>query len=154
MLPTCDEILSRVAGLPGPPVAIEALWNGDSSGWFIDLAAVIQSAGGYRSYHLASLQEGGDIRLFDGQVPPWPEAHAARELGQELSRRLVIPFYFPSPEHPEEGCPGWADRDSGSPCRRCVIPLLQGGGYARPGLCYYCYLDVERVSRTEGGPDA
>ena len=151
MLPTYEEILLRVASVPGPPVAIEALWDGDSSGWFINLAAVTGGAGGYRTYHLASLQGGGDIRLFNGQVPPWPEARAARALGERLSRRLGIPFYFPSPEHPEGACPRWAERDRGSPCRRCGIPVLQGGGYARPGLCtlcYYCYLDVEQESRT------
>jgi hypothetical protein len=154
MLPTLEELLSRIAGLPGPPVAIEALWDGDSYGWFINLAAVVQDAGGYRSHHLASLQDGGDIRLFNRQVPPWPEAQLAREVGEELSRRLEIPFYFPSPEHPEDDCPGWAERARGSPCRRCGIPLLQGGGYARPGLCYYCFLEVEGESRTEGGQDA
>ena len=153
-LPTCEALMAEAAGLPEPPVAVEALWDGDTQGWYINLSAVIRAGGRHRSHFLVSIREGEDIRLFNGQVPPWPEAETVRRIGEELADRLGVPFYFPSPEHPEDDCPGWAERDRGSPCRRCGIPLLQGGGHGRPGLCYYCYLEVERQSRTGGGQDA
>jgi hypothetical protein len=35
-----DVLGRQVAALPHPPDAIEALWDGDSDGWFVCLVAV------------------------------------------------------------------------------------------------------------------
>jgi hypothetical protein len=122
MLPSREEILSKADDLSGAPVAFEAFWDGDSIGWFVTLSAVLRAREGYTNHYLCGLRDGGDIRLFNGQVPPWPEARLAQEVGTELARRFGVPFYFPSPDHPEDQCPGWAERDQGYPCRRCGPP--------------------------------
>jgi hypothetical protein len=134
------------ARLPAAAVAIEAYWDGDSSGWFVVLVAVVGGDAGYEGRSLWA-SKGYDFRLFTGQVPPWPEARRAAELGQALATPLGVPFYFPSPDHPEDDCPRWWERDKGTPCRRCGIPLLQRDPCSHRGVCYQCHLAEEKQAR-------
>jgi hypothetical protein len=147
MLPSREQVLLQADALPEPPVAVEAYWDGDSSGWFVVLSAVLKGDAGYQSHCLSVLQDGGDMRLLNGQVPPWGEARFAQEVGEELAARFGVPFYFPSPEHPEEDRPRWWERDRGYPCRRCGIPLLQRDPCPWRGVCYECHLVEEREKR-------
>ncbi|MFF9915442.1 hypothetical protein [Streptomyces sp. NPDC013457] len=55
----------------------------------------------------AVIRHGGDIRFFDGTVPPWPEAEEARRAGQALAARLGVPFHSASPDRPDGGAPRW-----------------------------------------------
>jgi hypothetical protein len=137
----------QIAALPEPPVAIEAFWDGDTQGWFVTLTAIIKTASGYRDHFLTCLNEGGDIRLFNGQVPPCPEAQFAQQFGQEIATQFGVVFYFPSPNHPEDDCPRFWDREQGYPCRRCGIPLLQRADTPWRGVCYFCHLAEEREQR-------
>jgi len=96
-LPNREELLARAAVLPEPPVAFEAYWEGDTTGWFVVLEVVLN---GNRRHDLAVLRGGSDYRLFVGQVPPWPEAELAKAVGAELAERYGVPFNFESPDHP------------------------------------------------------
>jgi hypothetical protein len=40
MIPTREDLLQRAAQCPAPPAAIEAYWDGDTSGWFVVLTLV------------------------------------------------------------------------------------------------------------------
>jgi hypothetical protein len=149
---TREQLLARAGEIPPKPVALEAWWDGDSTGWFVVLDAVYQDRvwfrSTYRAVNIGCLRgDDGDLRLFNGAVPPWPEARLAAEVGQELAGRLGVPFYFPSPDHPEEDCPRWPDRGRGVPCRRCGIPLLQPGACRWRGVCYQCLLTEEREKK-------
>src|SRR5258706_4864249 len=148
MLPNREELLAKADALPERPVAIEASWDGHSSGWYVCLTAILKAETGYRDCHLWALQDGGDLRLFNGQVPPWGEAVLAREVGEALAAKFGVPFYFPSPDHPETDCPRWWEQDQGYPCRRCGILLLQRGDpLLWRGVCYHCHLAEEREKK-------
>lgn len=99
MLPSREELLAKAAALPEPPIAFEAYWDGDTTGWFVILCAVVSSQ---RRYCLAFLR-GGDFRIFAGEVPPWPEAELAQAVGAELAERYGVPFEFESPDRPQLG---------------------------------------------------
>lgn len=139
-----EQILAMVDALKSTPIAIEALWDGDSTGWFVRLAAITADS---KTHPLGVMSDGGDIRLFNGQAPPWPEAAAAHELGNELAQRFGAEFYFPSPQHPENDCPSWHERTKGYACRRCGILLLQRDPCPWRGVCYFCHLDEDRERR-------
>ncbi len=142
-----DELLSRARAATRKPVAVEALWDGDTHGWFVDLSVVAKRWIGYRHHHLKSYRDGGDIRIFNGQVPPWPEAQKARTIGEALAARLRVPFHFPSPDHPESECPHWWERGKGYPCRRCRASLLQAADCSHRGICHFCHLAQEHEQR-------
>jgi hypothetical protein len=93
-----DGLLEQIAALPHPPDAIEALWDGDSGGWFVCLVAVTLRP--KFEHNLAFIRHGTDIRIFNGEVPPWPEALEAAAAGRALAGRLGIPFHFASPGNP------------------------------------------------------
>lgn len=91
-------------------VAFEARWDGDTSGWWVELWAVERLPDGHREHRLRSLSgPGGDIRLFHGAVPPWPEAALAHRLGTTLAAQFAVPFHFPAPDDPDDSAPTWLD---------------------------------------------
>jgi hypothetical protein len=138
-----EQIVAKAEALDSNPIAIEALWDGDSNGWFIYLAAITADL---QTHSLGVVTHGGDIRLFNGHVPPWPEAVFTTQLGNDLAQQFGAEFYFPSPNHPEDDCPQWLDREKGYPCRRCQILLLQPANCIWHGVCYHCHLDEEKAS--------
>lgn len=102
-----DVLTSKVRALPDQPAAIEAVWDGDTEGWFVLLLAITLDP---RAEHdLAVVQAGTDLRVFNGSVPPWPEAEEARTIGQALAERFGVPFHFASPETPDDEAPRWWD---------------------------------------------
>ncbi len=149
-VPSVADLEAKASGA----VAIEALWDGDTQGWSVELFAVIRAQSGYSARHLHSFRFGGDMRIFNGQVPPWPEAAAASRAGADLAAALGIPFHFPSPIHPEDDCPRWWERDSGRLCARCrEVLLLQRADCRWPGVCYHCHLALEREKRDAQFPE-
>lgn len=93
------ELMTKVQALPREPAAIEARWDGDGEGWMICLLVVTLEP--ETEHNLALIQHGTDVRLFNGEVPPWPEALEASRVGGVLAEQLGIPFYFASPEKPD-----------------------------------------------------
>lgn len=153
MIPTREALLEKAAGIPTPPVAVEAFWDGDTTGWCVVLTMIYVERPArelrYREFNLAAMRgTDGDLRLFNGEVPPWPEAAQAREIGEELSRRLGVPFFFASPDHPEDSCPRWWERDQAYPCGQCGIPLLQREPCPWRGVCYHCHLARDREAKS------
>jgi hypothetical protein len=134
--PTLAELIALLSR--HRPLAIEALWDGDSSGWHVRLAAWCSGRPSY-DVHLGVLtNDAGDSRLFKQVVPPWPEAVTAKELGLQLAAHFRVPFWFPSPDYPEEGCPRWVDRHRAVPCRGCHIPLDPDEPRPEWGTCSRC----------------
>nr|WP_237417996.1 hypothetical protein [Actinomadura rayongensis] len=102
-----DALTAKVQALPHRPAAIEAVWDGDSEGWFVLLLAITLDP--RAEHHLAIVQHGTDLRLFNGTVPPWPEAEEATTVGRTLAERLGVPFHFASPQTPDNEAPRWWD---------------------------------------------
>ncbi|MGW0534019.1 hypothetical protein [Streptomyces sp. NPDC003032] len=111
--PTVTDLADRVSAEPGRPVVIEAVWDGDSSGWMVDLVAVFpgtaDAADPHRELRLTTFREGSDLRIFNGQVPPWPEAEEARRAGEALAEMFGVRFHFASPDEPDDQAPRWWD---------------------------------------------
>lgn len=145
-------LVHQINALGKAPVAIEAFWDGDTTGWFVVLGVVVQETSGhlptYVLHELTIFRYGGDIRLFHGQVPPWPEAEAAQQVGQEVARLLDIPFYFPFSDEPEDECPHWWEQAQALACQGCGKPILPGSPWTTKGLCYSCNRKRERESQT------
>jgi hypothetical protein len=84
------------------------VWDGDTQGW-----CVVDRPGRYHSRFdeewLTTLRHGGDIRVFNGQVPPWPEAHQAAEQGRAVAQHAGVPFHFTNPDEPDIDLPRWWD---------------------------------------------
>ncbi|WP_254507765.1 hypothetical protein [Anatilimnocola floriformis] len=148
---TRDEILAEINARGLQPIAFEALWDGDTTGWFVRFSAITADL---QTHCLTAIRHGGDLRLFNGQVPPWPEAATATELGQEVAALFRAEFYFPSPVHPEDACPRWIERDKGQPCQRCTTLLLQPDSCPWRGVCHHCHSLEEQELRTAGWTEA
>jgi hypothetical protein len=141
---TRQEVLAKINALTSKPIAFQALWDGNSSGWMVRMSVVTTDM---RTHFLGTLRFGGDIRIFNGDVPPWPEAAMAQELGNELAVRFDAEFYFPSPKNPEDECPAWFERANGYPCRHCGILLWQRDHCPWRGVCFHCHLEEDRQQR-------
>lgn len=146
--PSIADAVRVIVDSGAKPHAIEAIWDGDTNGWFVCLAAdcatLIDGRETRLDLHLGVFEDGGDIRLFNGQVPPWPEAVAAKTVGTAVAQHFGVPFYFPSPVYPEAYCPRWHEQQLATPCGRCGIPLLQGDACPWRGVCSQCSLENKR----------
>ncbi|GAA3370086.1 hypothetical protein GCM10020367_15320 [Streptomyces sannanensis] len=89
-----DTLAARVGGLPRPPVAFEAVWDGDTQGWIVDLLAIL--ADPWEEVPLAS------IRGLE-------QSDEATATGRELAARFRVPFHFASPGEPDDRAPRWWD---------------------------------------------
>ncbi|MCU7824161.1 hypothetical protein [Kitasatospora sp. DSM 101779] len=103
--PDAESLVVAVAALPFRAEAIEAVWDGDTFGWFVVLLAV--AAEPRAEHRVAVLRGGGDLRLFNGAVPPWPEAVEADRVGRALAEHLGVPFHFACPQAPDDAAPRW-----------------------------------------------
>ncbi|MFG1868753.1 hypothetical protein [Micromonospora arborensis] len=110
---TTAELIELAAAVTAPVVAVEAVWNGDTQGWFVDLVVIVQRVGQhhdeYDEVSLTGLSFGTDVRLFTGEVPPWPEAVRATEQGRAIAQHLGVPFHFTSPTAPDVDLSRWWD---------------------------------------------
>ncbi|BCJ76480.1 hypothetical protein CS0771_60240 [Catellatospora sp. IY07-71] len=107
------DVLATARAITSPVVAVEALWDGDTQGWMVYLLAIVDRPGQHHERFdevpLASIRHGSDLRLFNGQVPPWPEAIEAQQIGGAVAARLGVPFHFTSPETPDIDLARWWD---------------------------------------------
>jgi hypothetical protein len=123
------------------PAAIEALWDGDTSGWFLRLSAVVQlDAEVDRRFGLIHL---GDFQAQDNIA-------LARYLGEAVAERYGVPFFFPSPDKEEDDCPHWWQQDQAVHCSSCKVLIMST--FRDSGLCYRCYRQAEHQQGGETSP--
>lgn len=148
---TFEDAVSKIEQIKGTPIAVEALWDGDTHGWFLMMFVIIKTknriwrASKIKTYHLGNLSHGGDIRLFNGTVPPYPEATLATEIGNKLSEKYNLEFFFPSPIKPDDSCPHWTERDKAINCADCnklIIPTESP--HLPKDVCFNCHLTREK----------
>ncbi|WP_031079832.1 hypothetical protein [Streptomyces sp. NRRL S-118] len=97
------SLAARAAVLPGRVAAVEALWDGDTvHDWFVLLVAVLDTPDG--EGHLATVYHRPD------GAPP---GVAAAEAGRALADRLGVPFFFASPDVPDDDAPRWRTAQQG-----------------------------------------
>ncbi|XVU30180.1 hypothetical protein ACQPZJ_24745 [Actinoplanes sp. CA-054009] len=115
--PTTEQLIAKAAAVTAPIAAVEAYWDGDTQGWHVPLVAVVRRPSrhhpAFDEVLLTILDGGGDIRLFNGQAPPWPEAQSATAQGQAVAHHFGVPFLFASPELPVLDPPRWWDGRDG-----------------------------------------
>ncbi|MEV7907766.1 hypothetical protein [Streptomyces anulatus] len=112
-----SQLIETARAIGEPVVAVEALWDGDTEGWFVELVAIVRRPGRCHPHFderpLAMFRHGSDLRAFNGEVPPWLEAVEATEKGQAVARTLGVPFHFTSPDTPDVELPRWWDGNTG-----------------------------------------
>ncbi len=134
------SIIEKLSKQEGKLLAIQAMWDGDSIGWLIRVEGVFVARNEYRRLLLAFSRDlKGDIQLFTGQTPPWPDCQRAIQLGQKLADLEKVPFHFPSPNWPELYCASWEQLDKSTPCSVCGIPLMQEQDIPWRGMCHHCH---------------
>ncbi len=148
---TTFEILdSEIKKVGGKPTVLEALWDGDTEGWFLCL--FLYSETGYffnkktSRHSLGHITLGGDIRVFSGGQ--WTEAFLAKEFGKKAIEKYNLKFYFPSDEQPDDDCPKWIDKHLAIKCADCnklIIPT--DSPYLPKDICYNCHLNREQNER-------
>jgi hypothetical protein len=145
-----EYAISKIEQINQKPKVVEILWDGDTHGWFI-MMFVVTETGFWKFkkqnvYHLGNISDkDGDLRLFNGVAPPWPEAILAKDIAEKLKAKYNLEIYFPSPNEPDDDCPRWIERKKGiecEDCRKLIIPTTSE--YLPKNICYNCHLKRER----------
>lgn len=140
---TLDNAIKKFAG---KPIVLEALWDGDTTGWFLCLFIYTKSDSFFTKstnrFLLGQIRLGGDIRLFKNE--PFTEISLAKELGALAEKKYNLEFYFPSQNEPDDNCPQWSDKHLGINCLGCnklIIPTASP--HLPKDICYNCHLKKE-----------
>ncbi len=146
--------INKINAAGGKPIVVQALWDGDTQGWMLDLSVVIdtrtwfqkilQKEPIYKDIYLCYIRFGSDFRLFQGEEA-WDEAIVGKQICEILGQHYNIPFWFPSPIHPDSDCPSWFDRHKAINCADCqklIIP--PSPPYVPREVCFRCHLDREK----------
>jgi hypothetical protein len=150
---TSFEILDeRIQATGGLPTVLEALWDGDTEGWFLVLNLYAKTGGVFwgsqQKHHLGIAKYNEDQKIFNGGVPLWPEAVLAKEWGQRAVEKYGLTFYFPSDKEPDDDCPAWTEKHYGFPCVDCgKLIRLRDSKYVPQDVCHSCNLQRELNER-------
>ncbi|MDX1959271.1 MAG: hypothetical protein SFU98_11900, partial [Leptospiraceae bacterium] len=145
-----NDVRNAILRFSKNPVAFEALWDGDTSGWFLDLFVVFEGDNDSEKYYSKSiyiLTFGTDMRVFQTENPFWSESTVAKLIGEEISKSFNIPFWFPSPDEATSECPHWFEQDRAVKCINCAKPFLIKSQYLSKSVCYHCQLRIERKEK-------
>lgn len=144
--PSIDYLRHELQQLGSKLVAIEAQWDCDwHCGWRLEILAVTRRWQCHSAEPLDWFKEGdSSCSHADGD---WPEAKKAAAMGEQLGAEFGVPFFFPSPDRPEFGCPHWWERKKAYPCRNCGVLLFQDKRCSYHGVCSTCNFNEAREKR-------
>lgn len=146
---TFEELDEKIQATRGLPTVLEALWDGDTEGWFLVLSLYAKTGGVFwgseeRDY-LGVVRLGDDLQIFNGDMPPWAEAVLAKDWGQKAVEKYGLTFYFPSDKEPDDDCPKWTEKHYGFPCVDCgKLIRLRYSDYVPHDVCHSCNLKREQ----------
>lgn len=150
---TSFEILEdEIKKVGGKPTVLEALWDGDTQGWFLCLYLYTETRLFFnkriKRHSIGHITLGGDIRVFSGGQRT--EALLAKEFGEKAVQQYHLEFYFPSDKEPDDDCPQWNERHLAIKCADCsklIIPT--DSPYLPKDICNNCHLKREQTERVK-----
>jgi len=145
---TFDLLDKEIKQVGGRPVVLEALWDGDTNGWYLLLYLHTVTS---RFFFLKDRQRHflGEIGIQEGQEYYTDDkitvALIAEELGRQAAQKYKLTFYFPSKDDEDDDCPSWEERHLGIVCEDCSKLILpRESPYLPKEVCYRCHLKRER----------
>lgn len=143
---TFENLEQKINETPGTPTVLEAMWDGDSDGWYLLLflytAAASSSEQALEREFLEEVVLPEGSASFSGER--WNVCILAEELGNKAAEKYNLTFYFPANMHPDTDCPTWPDRHLGIPCTECGKLLLpRNSAYIPDDICHHCHTEQE-----------
>lgn len=140
---TFEELDEKIKATGGMPTVLEALWDGDTNGWFLILSLYAKTGnvfwGSEECHHLGVARYNKQPGIFKDDVPRWPEAALVRDWGQKAIEKYGLTFYFPSDKEPDDNCPPWTEKHYGFPCADCgKLIRLRYSEYVPHDICNSC----------------
>jgi hypothetical protein len=148
-----DSLERALQQVSGTPKVLEALWDGDTQGWFLHVSVYVEQGiwplKRTVRHDLGRVVLGTDLRLFNGQVPPWPEAELVKTFVQQTQATYGLTLYLPS-EEPDDDCPRWTERALARACADCgKLGIPTDSPYLPKDICYTCHLRREQNARLQ-----
>jgi len=144
---TFDILDDEIKKVRGKPTVLEALWDGDTQGWYLLL--FIYKVSGHLFLKKESRHFLGVVSVTDEMEDyvndKWTVAEFASYLGKKAKEKYNLVFYFPSEKDPDSDCPKWTERHLAIHCADCnklIIPT--DSPYLPKDICYNCHLKRER----------
>ncbi|SDH18064.1 hypothetical protein [Chitinophaga filiformis] len=140
---TLDREIERIGG---KPIVLEALWAGDTGGWYLLL--YIYTVKGIFFFKrttrhlLGEVSSPEGIEYFTNGKPS--VSLLAEQFGNKASEKYNLTFYFPSPKDTDEDCPAWTERHLAITCADCSKLIIPTDSPHLPkDICYDCHLTRE-----------
>jgi hypothetical protein len=143
---TFETLEQQINETPGTPTVLEAMWDGDSDGWYLLLFLyTVAASSSEQALEREFLEE---VVLPEGSASftgeRWNVCLLAEELGNKAAEKYNLTFYFPANMHPDTDCPTWPDRHLGIPCKECGKLLLpRNSAYIPDDICHHCHTEQE-----------
>lgn len=143
IITTFDSLDKEIKKAGGNPIVLEALWDGDTNGWYLLLYLHTVTS---RFFSLERRQRHclGGVSILEGQQyytgDKLTVALIAEELGRQAAQKYQLTFYFPSKDDEDDDCPSWEERHLGIACEDCSKLILpRESPYIPREVCYRCH---------------
>lgn len=138
-----DEAIKKAGG---KPTVLEALWDGDTQGWYLLLS--LYTVSGIFPFKRTKYHFLGTVGVPEGMPVStkgrWTEAELADQFGNKAAQKYNLTFYFPSKKDADDDCPRWTERHLAIECADCgklIIPT--DSPHLPKDICYNCHLTRE-----------
>ncbi|NML37284.1 hypothetical protein HHL17_08740 [Chitinophaga sp. G-6-1-13] len=143
-LSTYDDLCTKIAAAGGKPLALEAVWDGDTEGWHLCLTLYTRAGREtFYEHFLGSVEPDTNFRIPDEESLRSVEAFLVNQWGQMAAVQYGLEFYFPSPDEYTDDCPRWPQRHLGVSCADCGKLMLKEMAARHKGVCFHCDMNRE-----------
>ncbi len=145
---TTFEVLEHtIKQISGQPTVLEALWDGDSQGWYLLFYLYTKPSHAFSKQ--ATRHFLGEVSVSEGMGQftneQWAVPELAKQLGEKAIEKYNLTFYFPSPKDADNNCPKWTDRHLAIQCTDCnKLFIPTNSPYLPKDICFHCHLAQEQ----------
>jgi len=149
---TFDILDNKIKQIGGRPTVLEALWDGDTQGWYLLLYLYTKSGSIFKKKETRHFL--GEVSISEGMEHftngKWTISELANQFGKQAIEKYKLTFYFPSQEDADDDCPKWTEKHLAIHCADCnklIIPT--DSPYLPKDICYNCHLKREQNERVK-----
>lgn len=129
------DIENKIKRINREPKAFQSLWNSDWEYIGLSIDLIYENERGFYKQEIVEYELYKEFKSDEELV------EHVKKIGNHLSQKYQVEFYFPSPDEWSRDCPNWWKVSSSIRCEDCNTPIIPTDSQFSPKeICYPCHL--------------